>query len=62
MDDILDLMDGTSRKMEMYRIENVNPLMIRQAELAYELAKKIHSIMNNLRKLPEAKGCASTYI
>lgn len=63
MDDILDLMDGTSRKMEMYRIENVNPLMIRQAELAYELAKKIHSIMNNLRKLPEAKRlCEHLYL
>ena len=55
MDDILDLIDGASRKMNLYKMEGVNALMVKQAELVHELVKKIHSVINNLHKLPEAK-------
>ncbi|PIU21231.1 MAG: hypothetical protein COT15_03390 [Candidatus Diapherotrites archaeon CG08_land_8_20_14_0_20_34_12] len=54
-DDILDLIDENARKLILYKIDKIPTLMKKQAELIYELVKKIHITINNLTKLKEAK-------
>lgn len=62
LDDVLDLMDSTSRKLLLYKIKKVSPVMVKQAELLHELVRKIHSAVGHLHSLKEIKQiCEQIY-
>ncbi|MBI4044585.1 MAG: DUF47 family protein [Candidatus Diapherotrites archaeon] len=62
LDDILDSIDGTSRKMVMYRIHRIPKTLSGQADTFLEMAETINSAIANLESLEEAqKMCTKIY-
>lgn len=62
LDDILDSVDETGRKMIMYRIHSVPEMLSGQADSFLEMAETINSAIANLESLEEAKKmCTKIY-
>jgi hypothetical protein len=62
LDDVLDIIDGTARKFQLYKIKKVPKRLMKQADLVKEMVKKINSTMKHLYNLNEAKKhCEELY-
>ena len=51
MDDVLDYIHGASKRMELYKITNFSPEIIKLAELIQTSANEIHTAVMELRNL-----------
>lgn len=63
LDDVLDLIDGSSRKFILFKVKKIPPLMAKQCRLMHQMVEKIHSATKKLEKLNEVKEyCSQIYL
>jgi len=51
IDDIVDYIHGAAKRMELYKVEQITPAIIKLAELIYEGAKELEIAVSELRNL-----------
>lgn len=62
LDDVIDLIDATARKMVLYNIRRIPSPMFKQVALLLELVQAIHSTVLELHALDKMKGhCEELY-
>lgn len=62
LDDLIDLIDETSRKLMLYKIQKVPLLLVQHADLLYDMLKTAHLAIKHLPKLEQAKKyCSELY-
>lgn len=62
LDDVLDLLDSTSRKLILYKVRRVPQSMLKQADLVRELTKTVYAAVCDLNQLERLKHhCEELY-
>lgn len=51
LDDILDYIHGSAKRIELYKIDTIHPSMIKLAELILQCAEELHKAIGQLRSL-----------
>ncbi|MEO8088419.1 MAG: DUF47 family protein [Bacteroidota bacterium] len=51
MDDVLDFIHGSAKRIELYKVETIHPSMIKLAELILDCAEELNVAISNLRNL-----------
>lgn len=51
LDDVLDFIHGTSKRIELYKIHQIHPAMQKLSEIIYESAIELDKIISNLHTL-----------
>lgn len=61
-DDLIDLIDRAARKIRLYKVEKIPPLMQKQAATMQKMIEKTHSAAQSLHNLEELKKiCEEIY-
>jgi predicted phosphate transport protein (TIGR00153 family) len=56
MDDIVDYIDGTAKRIELYKIHQIHPAMVKMAELMLNAVKELDHIISQLKDLRYSKS------
>lgn len=51
LDDILDYIHGSAKRIELYKIDTIHPSMVKLAELILQFAEELHKAIGQLRSL-----------
>ncbi|MFM8433016.1 MAG: DUF47 domain-containing protein [Bacteroidota bacterium] len=51
LDDILDYIHGSAKRIELYKIDTIHPSMVKLAELILQCAEELHKAIGQLRSL-----------
>jgi len=51
MDDVLDFIHGSAKRIELYKVETIHPSMVKLSELILECAEELNMAIGNLRNL-----------
>ncbi len=54
LDDIVDYIDGSAKRIETYRIEDITPAMKKLCEIIEHSAKEIHIAVSNMKDMSNA--------
>jgi predicted phosphate transport protein (TIGR00153 family) len=55
LDDVIDLLDSTTRKLLLYKVRRIPHSMLKQADLVQEMTKTLHAAMRDLNHLEKLK-------
>ena len=51
LDDIIDYIHGSAKRIELYKVENIHPAMVKLADLILESAVEINAAVSSLRSM-----------
>jgi predicted phosphate transport protein (TIGR00153 family) len=56
IDDVVDFIHGTSKRMDLYKVHDITPTMIRLSEIISEGAKEIQEAIHDMRSLKKVRS------
>lgn len=51
LDDVIDFIHGSAKRMELYKIENMSPAIIKLSELILQSAEELHKAVSEIRNM-----------